>query len=59
MSREKDEKQAKQSLPTASDEPRQICKGAGACAKCNCREYEGSGWTCANAGCGHAYQDHW
>jgi len=33
--------------------------GYGACSKCNCQHYEGSAWTCANRGCGHAYQDHW
>ncbi|HVS35736.1 MAG TPA: hypothetical protein VMS17_09145, partial [Gemmataceae bacterium] len=32
--------------------------GIGACSKCNCRHFEGSGCTCANAGCGHAYRDH-
>lgn len=33
--------------------------GSGACSKCNCKEYEGSTYTCANQGCGHAWQDHW
>ena len=35
--------------------------GYGACSKsgCNCQHFEGSGSTCANMGCGHAYQDHW
>jgi hypothetical protein len=38
-----------------------ICSGYGACSKsgCNCKGFEGSGGTCANRGCGHAYEDHW
>jgi hypothetical protein len=33
--------------------------GYGKCTKCNCQAFEGNAGTCANAGCGHAYQDHW
>jgi hypothetical protein len=42
-------------------EPQAICQGFGACAKsgCNCTGFEGSGGTCGNRGCGHAYEDHW
>jgi hypothetical protein len=42
------------------DSEQSICRGYGACSKsgCHCREYEGSGTTCANPGCGHAYEDH-
>lgn len=37
-----------------SDRPR---LGAGACSKCNCPQWEGSGNQCTN--CGHAYEAHW
>ena len=33
--------------------------GYGACAKCNCRQFEGNEGACANRGCGHAFEDHW
>ncbi|HEX8459555.1 MAG TPA: hypothetical protein VF656_19840 [Pyrinomonadaceae bacterium] len=44
-----------------SPEQHAVCNGYGACSKsgCNCQGFEGSGGTCANGGCGHAYQDHW
>lgn len=41
------------------EEETRIRSGYGACSKCNCREYEGNAGTCANRGCGHAYEDHW
>lgn len=47
-------------VDTQSDPQPWRC-GFGACSKsgCNCKEYEGSGSTCANQGCGHSFQDHW
>ncbi len=37
-----------------------VCNGYGACSQsgCNCNQFEGSGSTCANSGCGHSYSDH-
>lgn len=42
-----------------ADEETPAWSGYGACAKCNCKGFEGSAGTCANQGCGHAFQDHW
>ena len=36
-----------------------VISGYSACAKCNCKSYEGNASTCANSGCGHAFGDHW
>lgn len=46
---------------SAAPNARDAARGYGACSKsgCNCKGYEGSGNTCANSGCGHAYSDHW
>lgn len=46
--------------PVATDE-HAVCQGYGACSKsgCNCQAFEGSGGTCGNRGCGHAFEDHW
>jgi hypothetical protein len=43
----------------AEDAESHLQCGYGACSKCNCRAYEGNDSTCANRGCGHAFQDHW
>jgi hypothetical protein len=29
------------------------------CTKCGCQQFEGNAGTCANNGCGHAFEDHW
>ena len=42
-----------------ADEETPVRSGYGACAKCNCKGFEGNAGTCANRGCGHAYEDHW
>jgi hypothetical protein len=44
---------------TKDDSSQPIRLGWRNCAKCNCQEFEGNQNTCANAGCGHAYVDHW
>jgi hypothetical protein len=44
-----------------ADDRAEVRLGYGACSVsgCNCQGYQGSGSTCANAGCGHSYTDHW
>jgi hypothetical protein len=31
----------------------------GACSKCNCPGFSGSGHSCGRGGCGHHFDDHW
>lgn len=58
---ETERRETSPATPNAAPEPQAIRKGYGACSKsgCNCQSYEGSGSTCGNQGCGHAYEDHW